>query len=62
MSRPVVTFRQEMTVGPAVKAMRARRLRHVPVLNERGALIGIVTDRDLRQALLEPALAEEMRR
>jgi acetoin utilization protein AcuB len=32
----------------------------VPVLNEKGALIGIVTDRDPRQALLEPALAEEM--
>ena len=60
MTRPAVTFPQEMTVGAAVKAMRARKIRHVPVLNEKGALIGIVTDRDLRQALLEPALAEEM--
>ncbi len=60
MTRPAVTFRQEMTVGAAVKAMRARKIRHAPVVNDKGALVGIVTDRDLRQVVLEPALAEEM--
>ena len=60
MTRPAVTFRQEMTVGAAVTAMRARKIRHAPVVDDKGALIGIVTDRDLRQAVLEPALAEEM--
>ena len=60
MTRPAVTFRQEMTVGAAVTAMRARKIRHAPVDDEKGALIGIVTDRDLRQVVLEPALAGEM--
>jgi acetoin utilization protein AcuB len=60
MTRPAVVFRGEMTVGAAVKAMRARKIRHAPVVDEKGALVGIVTDRDLRQAVLEPALAEEM--
>lgn len=60
MTRPAVVFRGEMTVGAAVKAMRARKIRHAPVVDDKGALVGIVTDRDLRQAVLEPALAEEM--
>ena len=58
MSRPVTTFRQDMTVGAAVKAMRQRKIRHAPVVDDKGALIGIVTDRDLRQAVLEPAMRE----
>jgi acetoin utilization protein AcuB len=60
MSRTVVTFRQEMTVGAAAKAMRARRIRHAPVVDDKGALVGIVTDRDLRQAILEPAIHERL--
>jgi acetoin utilization protein AcuB len=60
MTRPAVCFRREMTVGAAVKAMRARKIRHAPVVDDKGALVGMVTDRDLRQAVLEPALAEEM--
>jgi CBS domain-containing protein len=58
MSRPVTTFRQDMTVGAAVKAMRQRKIRHAPVVDDKGGLIGIVTDRDLRQAILEPAIRE----
>jgi acetoin utilization protein AcuB len=58
MTRPVTTFRTAMTVGAAVKAMRARKIRHAPVLDTRGALVGIVSDRDLRQVTLEPALLE----
>ena len=60
MTRPAVTFRQEMTVGAAVTAMRQRKIRHAPVVGDKGALVGIVSDRDLRHVVLEPALAEEM--
>jgi CBS domain-containing protein len=60
MTRPAVIFRQDMVLGAAVKAMRTRKIRHAPVVNDKGGLVGIVSDRDLRQAVLEPALAEEM--
>jgi acetoin utilization protein AcuB len=58
MTRPAVTFRQGMAVGAAVKAMRARSIRHAPVLDDKGHLVGMVSDRDLRQAVLEPALRD----
>lgn len=58
MTRPAVTFRQAMTVGAAVTAMRARNIRHAPVLDDKGQLVGMVSDRDLRQAILEPALRD----
>lgn len=60
MTRPVTTFRTEMTVGAAVKAMRARKIRHAPVLDASGALVGIVSDGDLRQVILDPAVLGEL--
>ena len=38
--------------------MRTRRIRHLPVLDRARRLVGILTDRDLRRALLDPALHE----
>jgi acetoin utilization protein AcuB len=58
MTRPAVTFRQGMAVGAAVKAMRTRAIRHAPVLDDKGKLVGMVTDRDLRSVILEPALRD----
>jgi CBS domain-containing protein len=58
MTRPVVTFRQEMRVGAAAKAMRARRIHHAPVVDDRGRLTGIVTDRDLRPVVPQPGVRE----
>jgi acetoin utilization protein AcuB len=65
MTRPPVTFRQAMTVGAAARAMRTRRIRHAPVVDESGQLIGIVSDRDLREVIMGRALQdafEEMTR
>jgi acetoin utilization protein AcuB len=36
--------------------MRARRIRHLPVVDRGGRLLGIVTDRDLRQVIFSPAM------
>ena len=61
--RDVMTARP-MTIDPeapletAVAVMRERRVRHLPVVDDAGRLVGIVTDRDLRSAILGPAIAE----
>lgn len=58
MTRAPATIRWDATVDAAWKLMRARRIRHLPVLDHTGHLVGIVTDRDLRHAVLGPALRE----
>jgi CBS domain-containing protein len=48
MTRAPVTARTDTGVGAAWRLMRERKVRHLPVLDARGALVGIVSDRDLR--------------
>jgi acetoin utilization protein AcuB len=52
MSRDPVTIAPEAPLGAALTAMREREIRHLPVVEPDGRLVGIVTDRDLRQATL----------
>jgi acetoin utilization protein AcuB len=52
MSQPAVTIAPEAPLGAALAAMRQHEIRHLPVVEPDGRLIGIVTDRDLRQATL----------
>ena len=56
MRRPVVTIGVDTRVGEAVRLMRERAIRHLPVLDADGRLIGIVTDRDLRHVIFDVAL------
>jgi acetoin utilization protein AcuB len=58
MSGNPITIDPEAPVGTAVAVMRERGLRHLPVVDARGDLLGIVTDRDLRSAALGPVAAE----
>ena len=48
----------EAPVASAIDVMVERKIRHLPVVDEHGALIGIVTDRDAVKALARqvPAL------
>jgi acetoin utilization protein AcuB len=54
MTRPVTTVRADTLVSGAVELMRSRRIRHLPVVDRNRRLVGIVTDRDLRQVLFGP--------
>lgn len=58
MAKDPVTIDPEVTVGAALDIMRTKHIRHLPVVDEAGALRGIVTDRDLRHAAFAPALQE----
>jgi acetoin utilization protein AcuB len=58
MVRALVTVDDEAGLATAADLMRTRRLRHLPVLDGAHRLVGILTDRDLRRTLLDPALHE----
>ncbi|MGY4742237.1 CBS domain-containing protein [Streptomyces sp. ATMOS53] len=52
MSKPAVTVRAEATVAEAARLMTEHRIERLPVVDEEGALVGIVTRRDLLQVFL----------
>jgi acetoin utilization protein AcuB len=58
MTRSVAVIRADALVHEAVEVMRTRKVRHLPVLDREGRLIGIVTDRDLRQVIFDPSIQE----
>lgn len=55
MRQRVVTIGEATSVREATNLMRERGIRHLPVLDARQRLVGIVTDRDLRQVVLDLA-------
>jgi formate/nitrite transporter len=57
MSRDVVTIGDTATCHEALEQMCRRKVRHLPVLDGAGALVGIVTDRDLRHWRFTQAIA-----
>ena len=64
MSSPVVTFFAEQTLPLAEDVMHAKHLRHLPVIDETGRLVGLVTYRDLLRAQISTlsGLSPEERR
>lgn len=50
MTPDPVTIAPEAPLAVALKLMRERQVRHLPVVDTEGRLVGILTDRDLRQA------------
>lgn len=60
MTTPVATIRAGAPVREAVELMKARQIRHLPVVDDGGRLAGIVTDRDLRQMVFDPAIQERL--
>lgn len=50
MSKPALTIRPDMAITAAQNMMRQLNIRRLLVVNETGALVGIVTSGDLREA------------
>jgi acetoin utilization protein AcuB len=59
MTKAPVTVRAGARARDAAETMRTRKIRHLPVL-EGGRVVGIVTDRDLRQIVFDPAIRERL--
>ena len=58
MTEDPFTIEPDAPLGRALDVMRARDLRHLPVVDQAGRLIGIIADRDLRRAALAPAVED----
>jgi len=59
MTTPVRTVRPGTLLSEAQELMRTGKFRHLPVVDEAGCLIGIITDRDLRSATPVGIMDEE---
>lgn len=59
MSRDLITAGPEMPIYQAKTLMAEKRIRHLPVVDEAGKLIGIVSDRDIRDAMPSSLLSKE---
>ena len=55
MSSPVVTVAPDLPFQEALRLMQERQFRRLPVVNEKGKLVGIVAERDLLYASPSPA-------
>jgi acetoin utilization protein AcuB len=60
MTRPAVTVRIDTPVRDAAALMRTGRVRHLPVVDRSRRPVGMVTDRDLRQIIFDPAMQERL--
>ncbi len=62
MTKNPITIDPDAPLGTAMATMTERQVRHLPVVDDAGRLVGVVTDRDLRNAAFAPALAEYLSR
>lgn len=51
MKSKVTTLTPANTIEEACNLMEEKRIRHLPIVNDGGKLVGLVTDRDIRAAL-----------
>ena len=55
MTRDPIVIHDDTPMDEAMKVMRDNKVRRLPVLNKKGALVGIVSERDLLYASPSPA-------
>ena len=60
MSRVVMTVGTEDSGREALTRMRELKLRHLPVMDLRGKMAGMLTERDLRHYLFDPAVMRQI--
>src|SRR5690625_3336465 len=57
MKTDVVTLPPTATIAEALKLLQKHRIRHIPIVNEDNNVVGIVSDRDVRDA--SPSIFEK---
>jgi acetoin utilization protein AcuB len=58
MNRRVFSIGPDARLSEAATLMRRRKIRHLPVVERGGRLVGMVSARDLRQALFAPSVQD----
>lgn len=58
MASPVVTVRAGDSFSKVAEKLRAKGIRHLPVLDDHGRVVGLITQRDLYRTL-SPRIAED---
>ena len=51
MNTHVISLKETATVNKAVRTMRDKKIRHLPIINDANEVVGIVTDHDIKNAL-----------
>lgn len=59
MREEVFSVRQDQSVMEAVDLMASLHLRHVPVVDDHGHVVGVLSDRDIRGSLGDPSEVAE---
>ena len=60
MTQNVVTIRAGESLLAATRILKEKGFKHLPVLDANGALVGVVTDRDLKRASASDATTLEV--
>lgn len=58
MSHPVITVKPDVPIHDALNIMRKESIRRLPVVNDRGRMVGIISERDILHA--EPSDATSL--
>jgi acetoin utilization protein AcuB len=60
MTRNPITIDPEAPLATAMAVMKKEQIRHLPVIDDGGRLLGLITDRDVRSAVFAPSLMEHL--
>ncbi len=56
MKTDIITLKPSNTIKDASTIMKAKKIRHLPIINDDHHLVGLITERDLKNALPSPLL------
>ncbi|MGD8254644.1 MAG: CBS domain-containing protein, partial [Syntrophobacterales bacterium] len=55
MTTDLITVTPDTPLAQARDLLREKKIKQLPVVDEQGSLVGILTDRDIKQAWASPA-------
>ena len=53
MSSPVITINPNSSIGDAMESMQQKDIRRLPVVDNKGKLVGIITDKDIFRTIVK---------